>query len=117
MLVEQIFWKLDSILIGARLGAAMVAVYAIGVMFNKYFMAFATAISRVMMPDLVRRIDAGSDAAALTARLVEISRWQALVLMLVLFVILHVYAAIREDIMGSSSVVSTMISGHRTFKD
>jgi len=36
---------------------------------------------------------------------------------LVIFVILHVYAAIREDIMGRSSVVSTMISGHRTFKD
>ena len=36
---------------------------------------------------------------------------------LVMFVIVHVYAAIREDIMGRSSVVSTMISGHRTFKD
>lgn len=36
---------------------------------------------------------------------------------LVCFVILHVYAAIREDIMGRSSVVSTMVSGHRTFKD
>ena len=36
---------------------------------------------------------------------------------LVVFVILHVYAAIREDIMGRSSVVSTMISGHRTFKE
>ncbi len=36
---------------------------------------------------------------------------------LVIFVILHIYAAIREDIMGRSSIVSTMISGHRTFKD
>ena len=36
---------------------------------------------------------------------------------LVVFVIIHVYAAIREDIMGRSSVVSTMVSGHRTFKD
>ena len=27
------------------------------------------------------------------------------------------YAAIREDIMGRQSIVSTMISGHRTFKD
>lgn len=36
---------------------------------------------------------------------------------LVIFAIVHVYAAIREDIMGRSSVVSTMISGHRTFKD
>ena len=84
MLVEQIFWKLDNILIGARLGAAAVAVYAIGVMFNKYFMAFATAISRVMMPDLVRRIDSGSSIESLTERLVEVSRWQAMTLMLVL---------------------------------
>jgi Ni/Fe-hydrogenase 1 B-type cytochrome subunit len=36
---------------------------------------------------------------------------------MVLFVIVHVYAAIREDIMGRQSVVSTMVSGYRTFKD
>ena len=36
---------------------------------------------------------------------------------LVIFTILHIYAAIREDIMSRQSMVSTMISGHRTFKD
>lgn len=36
---------------------------------------------------------------------------------LIVFVIAHVYAAIREDIMGRQSIVSTMISGMRTFKD
>jgi len=36
---------------------------------------------------------------------------------LVCFVILHVYAAIREDIMGRQSIISTMVSGYRTFKD
>ena len=36
---------------------------------------------------------------------------------MVIFVVLHVYAAIREDIMGRQSMVSTMISGYRTFKD
>ena len=36
---------------------------------------------------------------------------------MVIFVTLHVYAAIREDIMGRQSIVSTMISGFRTFKD
>ena len=35
---------------------------------------------------------------------------------MVLFVIVHIYAAIREDIMGRQSIVSTMISGYRTFK-
>lgn len=36
---------------------------------------------------------------------------------LIVFVIIHVYVAIREDIMSRQSIVSTMISGHRTFKD
>lgn len=36
---------------------------------------------------------------------------------MVIFVTLHVYAAIREDIMGRQSIVSTMVSGYRTFKD
>lgn len=35
---------------------------------------------------------------------------------MVVFVTVHVYAAIREDIMGRQSIVSTMVSGHRTFK-
>lgn len=35
----------------------------------------------------------------------------------VIFMIVHIYVAIREDIMNRQSIVSTMISGHRTFKD
>lgn len=36
---------------------------------------------------------------------------------IVVFVIIHIYAAIREDIMSRQSIVSSMISGWRTFKD
>lgn len=36
---------------------------------------------------------------------------------IVIFVILHIYAAIREDIMSRQSMVSTMISGWRMFRD
>ncbi len=36
---------------------------------------------------------------------------------ILVFVIMHVYVAIREDIMSRQSLVSTMISGWRTFKD
>ncbi|MFB2530745.1 Ni/Fe-hydrogenase, b-type cytochrome subunit [Paracoccus sp. p3-h83] len=36
---------------------------------------------------------------------------------IVVFAIIHIYAAVREDIMSRQSMVSTMISGHRTFKD
>jgi len=36
---------------------------------------------------------------------------------MVVFVILHVYAAIREEIMSRQSMISTMLSGWRMFKD
>lgn len=84
MIAGVIFWKFDSILIGVMLGAASVAVYAIGVTFNKYFMSFATAISRIMTPEIVRRIDAGADAETLTDLMIRISRAQALVLLMIL---------------------------------
>lgn len=84
MIVEQIYWKLDNILVGAFIGVAAVATYAIGVMFNKYFMSFATAISRVMIPEIIRRIDAGANAGELTSLLIRVARSQAIILMLVL---------------------------------
>jgi Ni/Fe-hydrogenase 1 B-type cytochrome subunit len=36
---------------------------------------------------------------------------------IVTFVIMHVYVAVREDIMSRQSIISTMISGERMFKD
>jgi len=36
---------------------------------------------------------------------------------IVVFVMIHIYAAVREDIMSRQSMVSTIISGTRTFKD
>ena len=36
---------------------------------------------------------------------------------IIIFMIIHIYVAIREDIMSRQSIVSTMISGTRTFKD
>ncbi|NHX28157.1 Ni/Fe-hydrogenase, b-type cytochrome subunit, partial [Escherichia coli] len=36
---------------------------------------------------------------------------------ILIFVMIHIYAAIREDIMSRQSMVSTIISGTRTFKD
>lgn len=36
---------------------------------------------------------------------------------IVVFMIIHIYAAIREDIFSRQTMVSTMISGYRTFRD
>ena len=37
--------------------------------------------------------------------------------LLIAFTIVHVYAAIRDDIMGRVSTISSMVSGWRTFRD
>ncbi len=84
ILVEQIYWKLDNLIIGAVLGAAPVALYAIGTTFNKHLMSFGTAISRVMAPEIIRQADAGADSAALNSLLIRVSRLQALFLLLVI---------------------------------
>ncbi|WP_210528146.1 Ni/Fe-hydrogenase, b-type cytochrome subunit [Rubellimicrobium arenae] len=36
---------------------------------------------------------------------------------IVIFTLVHIYVAVREDIMSRQSIISTMISGQRTFKD
>jgi len=48
----------------------------------------------------------------------DVHTWHHLAMWyLVIFTIIHVYVAIREDIMSRQSMVSTMISGWRMFKD
>jgi Ni/Fe-hydrogenase 1 B-type cytochrome subunit len=37
--------------------------------------------------------------------------------MIVVFIILHVYAAIREEIMSRQTMLSAIIGGTRTFRD
>lgn len=48
----------------------------------------------------------------------DVHTWHHLVAWgIVIFVIMHVYAAIREDIMSRQTMVSAMISGHRSFRE
>ena len=48
----------------------------------------------------------------------DVHTWHRLVMwVLICFMIIHIYVAIREDIMSRQSLISTMVSGYRTFKD
>lgn len=84
MIAEVVFWKFDSILIGASIGMAPIAIYAIGLTFNKYFMSFATALSRILTPEIIRRVGLGTSAKDLTDDMIRISRIQALFLLMIL---------------------------------
>ena len=48
----------------------------------------------------------------------DVHTWHHLVAWgIVCFVIIHVYAALREEIMSRQSMISSMITGYRTFRD
>ncbi|MHB0991062.1 MAG: Ni/Fe-hydrogenase, b-type cytochrome subunit [Burkholderiales bacterium] len=48
----------------------------------------------------------------------NVHTWHHLMMWVIItFIIIHVYVAVREDIMSRQSMVSTMISGWRMFKD
>jgi len=84
VIVEQIYWKLDNVILGIMLNPSVVAVYAIGMSFHKYFMSFGTAISKVLIPKIVRNVEHGQSNKELTNQLISVSRIQAIVLFLVL---------------------------------
>lgn len=84
IIVEQIYWKLDNVIIGSLLGPSLITIYALGLMFHKYFMKFGTAISRVMLPNVVRSIEKGSCVNELTCLIAKVSRIQAFIILLLL---------------------------------
>ena len=84
VIVELIYWKLDNIILAKMIGAKAVAVFAIGMMFHKYFMSFSTAISKVMMPKIINQLDSGATPIEMEKTLTMISRSQGFVIMLIL---------------------------------
>lgn len=48
----------------------------------------------------------------------DVHTWHHLMMWVIIcFIIVHVYAAVREDIMSRQTVISSMFSGWRTFRD
>ncbi len=48
----------------------------------------------------------------------DVHTWHHLAMWLIIvFVIVHVYVAVREDIMSRQSIISSMVSGWRSFRD
>lgn len=81
IIVEQIYWKLDNIIIGSMIGTTMVTFYAMGIVFQKYILSFSTAISRIMTPDLIKKIDANYSLVKLTNNYIKISRIQLIIVL------------------------------------
>lgn len=56
VLIDQIYWGTDRVIIGKYIGVQGIAVYSVGAIFNTLYMGFASAVSGVLFPRINRLI-------------------------------------------------------------
>lgn len=73
LIVDQINWNVDKILLGRFKGTGAVAVYSVGYTIYQYYMMFSTSISSVFTPRIHNIVnEAGEDRVSLNKRLTDI---------------------------------------------
>ncbi len=88
MIVDQINWNVDKILLGRYKGTDAVAVYSVGYTLYQYYMMFSTSISSVFTPKIHRIVnetnnDRPTQRKMLTELFVKVGRIQFIILGLV----------------------------------
>ncbi len=82
VIADEIYWKLDNIILGIMTNAGIVAVYAVGMRLCMYFMRFSVSIIRVFFPRIVHMVEKNATGKELTDIMIRTGRIQALVMWL-----------------------------------
>lgn len=85
MIVDQINWMVDKVILGHVVGTVAVAIYGVGAQINALYMQFSNAISSVFSPKVNRIAAEGKEDMLLqfTELFIKVGRLQFLVLMLI----------------------------------
>ena len=75
-----IFWRMDYIVLGALSVPSIIAIYGIGIFFNKHLESISAAVSKILMPRIIKKIDSGIMGCELNSMLINISRLQLIIL-------------------------------------
>ena len=59
MIVDQINWSVDKVILGRLSGTVIVAIYGIGSQFNSYYITFSSAISNTFIPRVNQMVERG----------------------------------------------------------
>ena len=86
MIVDQINWNVDKLLIGRIIGTGAVAVYGIGNQINTLYLQLSVAVSNVFVPKVNRIVVESDNNEELTKLFSRVGRIQFLILSTVLYV-------------------------------
>ena len=95
LIVDQLLWNTNSIIIGIRLSSFDAAVYGSGATISAGFYTLTLVIGNLMFPRVVRRVSSGNSSKELTDIMISIARAQMLV---ALFLLTFYFACGRQFI-------------------
>lgn len=80
LVMDQIFWKSDQIILGIIDGTNSVAIYSIATQIVMYYMTLSTAISGVFLPSITKKVTNNASNNELTEIFIRIGRLQYILL-------------------------------------
>lgn len=84
VIVDQIYWQTDQIILGAVSGTVSVAIYAIAIQFIKLYIQFSSSISGLFLPKATMMVANEATNDELTNMMVRYGRLQYLIITLIL---------------------------------
>lgn len=83
MVIDQINWNVDKLILGKIQGTVAVAVYGLAGQLNGYYLSLASSISSVLIPRVNRMVASTNDNKQLTYLLAKVGRLQFMLLSLI----------------------------------
>lgn len=84
MLMDQIYWRSDQVILGIILGTTSVAVFSIGSQIVTYYMTLSTSMSGVFLPNITKKVFSDGTNDELSNILIKVGRIQYILLGMVL---------------------------------
>lgn len=84
VIMDRIYWSTGQFVLGAFLGTAAVAVFAIAIQLEQMYMQFSTAISGVFLPKVTGMVTRGDNRKEISDLFVRTGRFQFIVISFIL---------------------------------
>ena len=84
MIVDQLNWSIDKVLLGRMIGTGAVGIYGIAAQINSMYLHFSSTVSTVFIPRVNMMIAQNKDDKTLTDLFTKVGRFQFLILGLII---------------------------------
>ena len=84
VIMDRIYWSTGQFVLGAFVGTAAVAVFAVAIQLQHLYLQFSTSISSVFLPKVTKMVATSNDSKAISDLFIRTGRIQFIIMSLVL---------------------------------